>query len=94
MVQLKKMSVFDEKNMKNAFFGESTYKGIFMRMEGVERNEVLKVASAIRFPGAYAYLTGDGNIEVDPENIEQIKEEIDKENDKFVKETQKLRYVF
>lgn len=79
---VRKMSKFDPQALEHAFYGESNRRGIYMRLEQSEEHleKDCREVLVMRFPGAYACITQNGNVEVNPENVEEIwKEEREKD---------------
>lgn len=72
---VRKMLEFDPQALDYAFYGESNRRGIYMRLEQSEEHFLGKDyrnVLVMRFPGAYACITQNGNVEVNPENVEEI----------------------
>ncbi len=91
---MKKMSIVDKKEFKHTFFGLSNRRGIYMRLETEEKDEQMGCYSASQFPGAYACISEDGKIKVDPENVNDIIENIKEKDNEDSKKVNRMKNIF
>lgn len=92
---MRRMSKYNPAELQYAFYGLSNRKGIYMNLEKSEEHADKKPKNTtVRFPGAYAYITPEGSVDVDPEKGQKVWNDVQEEEYRDARIAYIMRNVF